>query len=148
VVTADELAALVARTRAGDPRARHALLVELYGAVRKHVYLLLGSGAMADDAVQDTMIALYRGLPAFRGEASARTWALSIATRTAWRVRRREARYQPVVEDGIAWFDLSPTEAAELAMLRRALAKLAPKKRDAFVPRAGRARRDRQPRKV
>src|SRR5262245_20964824 len=113
MVTADELAALAERTRAGDARARHALLVELYGAVRKHVYLMLGPGAMADDAVQETMIAIHRGLERFRGDASPRTWALSIATRTAWRTRKREARYRPIEgEPEVAWFDVAPTEAA------------------------------------
>jgi RNA polymerase sigma-70 factor (ECF subfamily) len=133
MVTADELSGLAERTRAGDGKARHELLVELYGAVRKHVYLLLGAGAMADDAVQETMIAIHRGLVRFRGDASPRTWALSIATRTAWRTRRREARYRPDGDAEVVWFDVAPTEAAELAMLRGALAKLAPKKRDAFV---------------
>jgi RNA polymerase sigma-70 factor (ECF subfamily) len=134
-VTAEELAALAQRARMGDPAARQALLVELYGAVRKHVYLCVGSGALADDAVQETMIALHRGLAGFRGEASPKTWALAIATRTAHRLRRKESRYVPV-EDGAvdrAVFDVGPTEAAELALLQHALSSLAAKKRDAFV---------------
>src|SRR5258705_560131 len=122
MVTAEELAELAERTRAGDGKARHELLVELYGAVRKHVYLLVGPGAMADDAVQETMLAIHRGLARFRGDASPRTWALSIATRTAWRTRKREARYRPVVDGDaeVACFDVAPTEAAELALLRGA----------------------------
>ena len=132
-VTADELAQLARQARDGDPAARHALLAELYGAVRKHIYLLIGSGAVADDAVQETMIALHRGLAGFRGDASPKTWALAIATRTAHRIRRKESRY--IADDTIdaAVFDLAPTEAAEMAVLRKALETLAPKKRDAFV---------------
>jgi RNA polymerase sigma-70 factor (ECF subfamily) len=134
-VSGSELAALAKRAQSGDVVARHELLVELYRAVRKHVYLVIGAGPIADDAVQDTMIALDRGLAAFRGEASPRTWALAIATRTARRLRRRESRYE-LVEAGVAdaiVFDLSPVASAELAILQRALATLAPKKRDAFV---------------
>lgn len=135
-MTAAELAALARQAQAGDPAAWHALLVELYGAVRKHVYLTIGSGAIADDAVQETMIALHRGLAGFRGDtASPRTWALAIATRVAYRLRRKEARYQPVgdgvVDVGV--FDLAPEAAAELVTLQRALASLTPPKRDAFV---------------
>ena len=133
---AAELAELARQAQAGDRRARHELLVELYGAVRKHVYLIVGSGAIADDAVQETMIALHRGLAGYRGDtASPRSWALAIATRIARRLRRREARYQ-LVDDGtvdVGVFDLAPTAAAELAVLRSALATLSPKKREAFV---------------
>ncbi|MEO7733376.1 MAG: RNA polymerase sigma factor [Kofleriaceae bacterium] len=135
-MTGGELGSLARQAQAGDERARHALLVELYGAVRKHTALVLGSGAIADDAVQETMIALHRGLASFRGDtASPRTWALAIATRTAYRLRRKEARYQ-LVDEGtvdVGVFDLAPAAAAELALLQRALAMLPPKKRDAFV---------------
>lgn len=111
-------------------------MVELYGAVRKHVYLVIGSGPVAEDAVQETMIALHRGLSSFRGDtASPRTWALAIATRIARRLRRKESRYQLVAEGivDVGVFDLAPSAAAELATLQRALAGVSPKKRDAFV---------------
>jgi RNA polymerase sigma-70 factor (ECF subfamily) len=131
-----ELAVLARRAQSGDRDACNALLVELYGAVRKHLYLVLGTGALADDAVQETMIALHRGLSRFRGDtASPRTWALAIATRIAFRLRRRESRYQ-LVDDGIVdvgVLDVEPVAAAELSLLRKALATLSPKKRDAFV---------------
>ena len=135
-MTSAELATLAQRAQAGDAAARHDLLVELYAAVRKHVYLVIGPGATADDAVQETMIALHRGLAAFRGDtASPRTWALAIATRIARRLRRKEARYQ-LVEEGTVdavVFDVAPTAAAELAVLQKALATLSDRKRDAFV---------------
>jgi RNA polymerase sigma-70 factor (ECF subfamily) len=135
-MTPGELTALARRAQAGDAAARHDLLVELYGAVRKHVYLIIGSGALADDAVQETMFALHRGLASFRGDtASPRTWALAIATRIAHRLRRKEIRYQ-LAPDGtvdVGVFDLAPEAAAELVTLQRALASLSPRKRDAFV---------------
>jgi RNA polymerase sigma-70 factor, ECF subfamily len=135
-MTAGELAALAREAQAGDPVARNELLVELYCAVRKHIYLVLGSRALVDDAVQETMFALYRGLAGFRGDTSSpRTWALAIATRVAYRMRAKEARYD-LTEDvsaDVSVFDLAPAGAAELEMLQRALAKLTPKKRDAFV---------------
>jgi len=135
-MTGAELAGLAQRAQGGDAAARHELLVELYGAVRKHVYLVIGAGEIAEDAVQETMVALHRGLAAFRGDtASPRTWALAIATRIACRLRRKEARYQ-LVEDGmveVGVFDVAPMAAAELAVLQRALGTLSAKKRDAFV---------------
>lgn len=112
---------------------RDALLRELYTVVRKHVFFTIGGGAIADDAVQETMIALYRGLPSFRGDASPKTWAVTIATRTAIRVRRREARHVPVEDIDARVMDRDPEAAAELVMLGRALEHLTEKKRDAFV---------------
>ncbi|MGE0550310.1 MAG: RNA polymerase sigma factor [Kofleriaceae bacterium] len=132
---ASELGELARRAQAGEIAARQQLLVELYKCVRKHIYLAIGAGPIADDAVQETMIALHRGLAGFRGEASPKTWALSIAARTAYRLRRKESRYLPVEDSAVdtAVFDVGQVEAAELVVLRRALATLAPKKRDAFV---------------
>jgi len=134
-MTVGELVALAGRAQSGDSDARDELLVELYCYVRKHIYLVLGSRALVDDAVQETMVAVYRGLAGFRGDTSPRAWALAIATRIARRLRAREARYD-LGDDGTVdteVFDVGPAAAAELAMLQRALAKLAPKKRDAFV---------------
>lgn len=124
---------LARRAQAGDADARDRLLRELYGAVRKHVYFVIGSGALADDAVQETMIAVYRGLAGFRGDANPRAWALAIAARTARRVRARDARH--IATDAVdpLMFDVDTVAAGEMVLLRRTLARLAPKKRDAFV---------------
>lgn len=66
-------------------------MTALYKSVRKQLSFMLGNGALTDDAVQESMLAIYRGLPQFRGEADPRTWAITIATRTALRMRKREA---------------------------------------------------------
>jgi RNA polymerase sigma-70 factor (ECF subfamily) len=105
----------------------------LYPIVRKQIHFLIGAGALADDAVQEAMIAIYRGLPKFRGEASVKTWAITIAMRTARRVRRQALRHTGDEEAEVAVFDTDQTGAAELVLLRRALDVLTPKKREAFV---------------
>jgi RNA polymerase sigma-70 factor (ECF subfamily) len=132
-MSAIDLAELAREARAGNTAARDALLRALYVDVRKHVYFMIGAGPVADDAVQETMIAMYRGLPGFRGEASPRTWAITIATRTAHRLRRREARYVAVDDIDAEVFDVDQAAAAEMVTLRRALARLTEKKRDAFI---------------
>lgn len=134
-MTVGELAELARRAQSGDAGALDELLVELYCSVRKHIHLVLGSRALVEDAVQETMIALHLGLPRFRGDASPRTWALTVATRVAHKLRAWEARYDLDKDDmaDTSVFDCGPAEAAELALLQRALAKLTPKKRDAFV---------------
>jgi RNA polymerase sigma-70 factor (ECF subfamily) len=127
-----ELVDLARRAQGGERAAREELLRELYAVVRKHLFYVLG-GALADDAVQETMIALYRGLDGFRGEANPRTWALTIATRTASKLRRREARYIATEDVDAEVFDVDAAAAAEMVMLQRALATLTEKKREAFV---------------
>jgi RNA polymerase sigma-70 factor (ECF subfamily) len=127
------LVELARRAQAGDRGARDELLRVLYEVVRKHLFYVLGGGALAEDAVQETMIALDRALERFRGDANPRTWALTIATRTAMRVRRKEARYVATEEVDAAVFDVDAAAAAEMVMLQRALATLTAKKRDAFV---------------
>jgi len=114
-------------------KAHEELLRELYGVVRKQIHFQIADAALAEDAVQETMIALHRGLPKFRGDASPKTWAIAIAVRTARRLRRKAARYVAEPELDLAVFDTDATGAAELALLRRTLAQLAPKKREAFV---------------
>ena len=107
-------------------------MTALYKSVRKQLWFRLGNGALTDDAVQESMLAIYRGLPQFRGEADPRTWAITIATRTALRMRKREARYLYTADAGDHLATMF-TDAAELMLLQRGLAQLAEKKRDAFV---------------
>jgi RNA polymerase sigma-70 factor (ECF subfamily) len=126
----EELARLAA---AGDPAATDELLRHLYTVVRKHIFFQIADRALAEDATQETMIALHRGLPRFRGDANPRTWAIAIAVRIARKLRNKAQRYVTDPTLDVAIFDTDATGAAELAMLHRALATLAPKKREAFI---------------
>jgi RNA polymerase sigma-70 factor, ECF subfamily len=134
-VAADGIAWLdVARAaQQGDRDARDRLLRYLYVPVRKHVYFTIGGGPLADDVVQETMLAIHRGLASFHGDAHPRTWALTIATRHARRMRAKDARHVPTDELDVMTFDVDETAGAEMILLRRALAQLSPKKRDAFI---------------
>ncbi|MBK7536462.1 MAG: RNA polymerase sigma factor [Myxococcales bacterium] len=130
----ESLAGLAQRAQAGDVAAQRALLIELYSVVRKQAFFLLDSRASAEDVVQDMMLAIHRGLPSFRGESDLRTWAITIAIRTAYRQRRRDRRMVATEElPATAVFDVDQQAAAELVLLQKALTHLAPKKRDAFV---------------
>lgn len=67
--------------------------------LHRHCYRMLGSIDDADDLVQDTLLAAWRGLPDFGGGSSLRTWLYRIATNrclNAIRDGRRRPRPAPV----------------------------------------------------
>ena len=57
-----------------------------------HCYRMLGSLEDAEDALQDTLLAAWRGLGAFEGRASLRTWLYQVATRRCLDARRAAGR--------------------------------------------------------
>jgi RNA polymerase sigma-70 factor (TIGR02960 family) len=76
VVTVD----LISRARAGDGEAFRALTEPYRRELQVHCYRMLGSVQDAEDALQDTMVAAWRGLAGFGEQASIRTWLYRIAT--------------------------------------------------------------------
>jgi DNA-directed RNA polymerase specialized sigma24 family protein len=72
---------LIARALAGDGAAFHELTEPHRRELQVHCYRMLGSFQDAEDAVQDTMLAAWRGLGGFSEDrASLRTWLYKIAT--------------------------------------------------------------------
>ena len=57
-----------------------------------------GERSVADDLLQETLIRIARGLPAFVGRATVRTWAFSIASRVAADHFRSPDRRRSIVE--------------------------------------------------
>jgi RNA polymerase sigma-70 factor (TIGR02960 family) len=90
---------LLARARAGDAGA-FAELVEPYRReLHVHCYRALGSLQDAEDALQETLLAAWRGLGGFEGRASLRTWLYRIATNHCLNLMRSAGRrprsYEP-----------------------------------------------------
>ena len=85
--------ALVRRAQAGDDHAFGQLVDRNRRAVYRAAYAALGSAEDADDVAQETFVAVYQKLHGFRGEASFRTWLLSIAWRKALDRRRSLGRW-------------------------------------------------------
>ncbi len=94
---------LVAAAQAGDRRALETLLARHYDRVHAVCRRIAGSSRDADDAAQEAMISIVRGLPRFDGRAQFSTWVYRIATNAALdelRRRRRRPALAPVDDEG------------------------------------------------
>ena len=70
----------MARARAGDGEAFRELTDPYRGELQLHCYRILGSVQDAEDLLQETLLAAWRGLDRFEGRASMRAWLYKIAT--------------------------------------------------------------------
>src|SRR5271155_1471973 len=82
------------RARAGDDRAFGELTDPFLGELRLHCYRILGSVQDAEDVLQETLLAAWRGLGGFEERASLRTWLYRIATNRCLNARRSARRRQ------------------------------------------------------
>jgi RNA polymerase sigma-70 factor, ECF subfamily len=87
-VTAD----LIDLARDGDGDAFRELVAPHESELRLHCYRLLGSLADAEDALQEALLAAWKGLDGFEGRASIRTWLYRIATTRCLNALRSASR--------------------------------------------------------
>jgi RNA polymerase sigma-70 factor (ECF subfamily) len=71
---------LVARAMAGDDEAFSVLVEPYRRELHVHCYRMLGSVQDAEDVLQETLVAAWRGLKGYEGRAGIRTWLYRIAT--------------------------------------------------------------------
>jgi RNA polymerase sigma-70 factor, ECF subfamily len=115
---AQDDATLLRRIGQGDENAMAELYRRLGRVVLAQVLLVTGERALAEEILQDTMLAVWRGAGAFRGESSVRSWVIAIARRQT-RDRLRGRRLQ-VVDDTFLADQPSRGPGTELAALDRA----------------------------
>lgn len=138
-----EDAALVERARHGDAAAFGELVDRHRVAVYRAVRAALRSSGEAEDVAQEAFLTAYRKLESFRGEASFKTWILSIAWRKALDRRRRlAARLRRfVASEHVDSAASSPEPAAErtvitaerLAQVQRLITRLPARLRDPLL---------------
>jgi RNA polymerase sigma-70 factor (TIGR02960 family) len=106
VVAPANEAALVAAARAGDADAFERLAAVYRRPLHAHCYRMLGSLHDAEDALQETLVAAWRGIGGFEGRSSMRSWLYRIATNACLRL----AEYRPhrllSSDRGPAWSDV------------------------------------------
>ena len=113
----DDDEGLVAAAQAGDRRALDTLLRRHYDRVHAVCRRIAGSTRDADDAAQEAMIGIVRGLPRFDGRARFSTWAYRIATNAALdelRRRKRRPALTLVTEEGEQAETVDPLAARQV----------------------------------
>jgi RNA polymerase sigma-70 factor (ECF subfamily) len=88
----DDDAALVDRLRAGDEGAFTELVRRYQPRLLRLAELTVGSPAVAQEATQDTWLAVVRGVDRFEGRSSFKTWLFRILLNRAKTARHKEAR--------------------------------------------------------
>ncbi len=76
----------------GDERAFARLVDPHRRELEAYCYRMLGSAADAQDALQETLLAAWRGLAGFEGRSSIRTWLFRIASRASLRIAEQRTR--------------------------------------------------------
>ncbi|YCK35319.1 sigma-70 family RNA polymerase sigma factor [Actinomadura sp. ATCC 39365] len=83
---------LLASARAGDGEAFRGLVEPYRHELQVHCYRILGSVHDAEDLLQETLLAAWRGIGDFEERASLRTWLYRIATNRCLNALRAGAR--------------------------------------------------------
>lgn len=91
---------LLQRLRSGDESAFVALL-DQHGPSLRRLARTYASESVADDIVQETWIAVLRGLDGYEGRASLRTWMMRILINVARGRAEREGRQVPFSAFGV-----------------------------------------------
>lgn len=103
----------IERARTGDEQAFRALTDPHRRELQVHCYRILGSVQDAEDLVQETLLAAWRGLAEFEGRSSLRSWLYRIATNVCLDAQRGRQRRARPMELGSA----SPPDAAHLGAM-------------------------------
>ena len=93
-------AAAVALARDGDSEAFRSLVEQHSRAVYRLAHRMTGSPQDAEDVVQDTLLAMARGVRDFRGASSISTWLYTIA-RSFCIKKRRRSKFAPAQEESL-----------------------------------------------
>ncbi|HEV8335364.1 MAG TPA: sigma-70 family RNA polymerase sigma factor [Candidatus Polarisedimenticolia bacterium] len=96
-MTGDRDAALVERTRHGDPSAFDALMERYEGKVYRLALGMMKNREDALDAVQDAFLSVFRKIDSFKGESAFSTWLYRIALNSVYMKLRSKSRHDKAI---------------------------------------------------
>jgi len=92
---------LLDRLRAGDEAAFAHLVDTLHGPLLAFARTFTRSESLAEDIVQETWVAVIKGLASFAGRSALRTWVFGILANRARTMAAREARRELSLGDAL-----------------------------------------------
>jgi len=110
---------LLSQARQGRPEAFEALVAPHVPRLYRLALLLLADADDAEDATQEALIAAYRSIHTFRGDASISTWLHRIAINTARNRARLRARQSPDRLQALALHNSNTAPRIETIVLER-----------------------------
>ncbi|MGR6920420.1 sigma-70 family RNA polymerase sigma factor [[Actinomadura] parvosata] len=99
---------LLTAARGGDGDAFRALVEPYRRELHVHCYRLLGSVQDAEDLVQETLLAAWRGIGGYEERASLRTWLYRIATNRCLNALRGGAHRSSRRREEASWLEPYP----------------------------------------
>lgn len=92
--------ALLLRCRTNDPEACNELFERYNRKIFNTAYRILGEESSAEDALQETLLNVYRGISSFRGDSKISTWISRITINVCLGILRKgKNRHYVALED-------------------------------------------------
>lgn len=110
-------AELVRRGQSGDDFALSTLVERHHTAAYRVALSVTRNGDTAQDVVQDAFVKAFRALDTFRGEASFRTWLLTITANEARGALRKSGRLRETALDDVGPVVSDTMDPAEMAVM-------------------------------
>ena len=99
---------LISRVAGEDEDAFRTLYERFADRVFRYAFTLLRNQHLAEEAAQETMIAVWKGAERFQGRSKASTWIFGIARNKAFDLIRREKRGERTPDVSLVSPDPSP----------------------------------------
>ena len=129
---------LVRRARSGDMAAFTDLVRQHHGRCIRYAERALGSRADAEDAVQRAFVRMHRALGRYREEERFSSWLVAIVANECRAMRRqagRRLRHEFNDDDAVQRAVADPPVSDETVRIERAISRLDPLLREAFLLR-------------
>lgn len=135
----DPDSSLISEIATGNTQALDELYARHASGLLGFLYARLNNRQLAEEVLQDTMLAAWNNAGNFRGESTVKTWLLVIARNRAINAQRRQ---RPQLVDVDAVYDLASTDTGpfeavarefDRSAVREALGMLKPEQREILV---------------
>ena len=134
-------AALIRRCQAGDKEAFGTLVEQYRSVLFGTAYLMMRDRGLAEDAVQEALIKIWKHLPSFRLRSSIKTWLVRIViNEVKQQTRKKKLPMIPIEEANEVIGELDDAESPlirseERKRLKQVLNELPPEQREAIILR-------------